>query len=205
MHTDGTRASWVPRYYPETRTRRRLPLLYAVFVPLSGLLFFLYRQPHQFTDKRFLYALPLWFAGGIVLCVLSFLITGFPLRNLSGLLRSMLSAFTVHRSIVQLQAAFLISLLEEMCYRYFLLLFLSDKLRSFVLASLVTSALFTLMHFCVQRKPGGIRRYADLFIFSLALCLANIATRSFYPAFILHGIRNYVLRVLLVPKVKSDA
>jgi len=95
----------------------------------------------------------------------------------------------------------LISLLEEMCYRYFLLFFLSDTLRSFAAASLVTSALFTLMHFWVRRKTGGVRRYADLFIFSLALCLANIATRSFYPAFVLHGVRNYVLRVLLVPKV----
>lgn len=185
--------------YSVSKTERTLLVRYLAvlfLLPLAWLL------PHRglFTEWRPVAALPLWMLLGHLSTSASYLVTGFSLRGAKGLLVGSVTIYRSRRSGVHLQAALTTAAIEELVFRYTLLMMLVDWTRSPVLSLIAISAGFSVAH--VHRKPSfmALPRYVDFFLLGLLLGGAVFVTGSIYPAIILHAMRNYILRCLLVSK-----
>lgn len=189
------------KYYPEETSRQKLPILYCVIVTLSVAIFYFYKQHDQILHIELWYLFPVWVLISHPICAGAFVITSLSVKRAVHFLRNSFSVYGRYRSVVQLQVAFLTSLLEETVFRYFLLTFLADLLKSTGGAILLTSIAFAIFHY---RRLGpflpNFLMYIDMFIFSIVISSLNVGTASFYPAFIIHGMRNYILRTLTVSK-----
>ena len=183
----------------ERDTLRRLPLLYLA-IPLAVVIVWLVPHHRLVTNLLGLYLLPLWIVLAHLLCGLSYTLTGLSLRRGLMLIKSSLLVYRrKESSLIHLQAALLVALAEEAVFRYALLGWLDGALGP-VAALLITSLLFSLLH--LRRGVGAKRvlHHADLFLFALVLGGLTLGLASIYPALILHGMRNYILRCLLISK-----
>ncbi|MGA1840698.1 MAG: CPBP family intramembrane glutamic endopeptidase [bacterium] len=191
--------------FPPERYQKR-SFFTNLYIPAIGAaIIILYPSYHQVTDFHLWYLFPLWIILGHILCSLSYTITGISVKKGIIFFINSFAVYGENRSLIYLQTAFLTSFLEEAIFRYFLLFYLKDLLRSPILAIFLSSLIFTAYHLHLGWKSESFMRYLDLFIFSSIIGTANIITRSFYPAFILHGMRNYILRCLLVSKEEYEA
>ncbi|MBN1696645.1 MAG: CPBP family intramembrane metalloprotease [Spirochaetales bacterium] len=191
-------------YYSKENARRGLPYLYLSVILLSAAVIFFYRHFEQFNPLRFWYLLPVWVAAGHLLCGFSYMITSLsPVRGIALVINSV-TVYGKHRSAAHFQVAFLTSLFEEIIFRYFLLTVLNELLGNPFLAVLLAGLAFTVFHFRFGFHCTSIIRYLDFFIFSVTVGALNLSTGSFYPAFVIHGIRNYILKALLVTKQEYD-
>ena len=138
-----------------------------------------------------------------VLCGLSYLTTSLSLRNTLGFF---LNSFVIYKEKpfgLHLYIALTTAIFEEILFRYFLLFFLIDVLDNTFLSVLLTSILFVSIHYKLGWKgKRSALLYTDLFLFSIMLCLLNIYFDSFYPALIIHFLRNYILKALMTPPRK---
>lgn len=184
----------------ERETLRRLPLLYLGCLPLAGVVIWLVPHHRLVTNLTGLYLLPLWIVLAHLLCGLSYTITGLALRRGLMLIKSSLMVYRGEAaSLIHLQAALLVALAEEAVFRYALLGLLAGALGP-TAALLITSLLFSLLHL---RRGTGVARalhHVDLFVFALVLGGLTLGLESIYPALALHGVRNYILRCLLISR-----
>lgn len=188
-------------FYPLDRVRRKLPYLYLILLPSGILIIYLYSKIHQFTDLHLWYLFPLWFALGIILCGFSFMITGLSYKDGWAIIHRSHLFFTKRGSLVHLQTVFLISFFEEIIFRYVLIFFLYDLINSYLISVILSSLLFSAIHFRFGWGSRTSLRYVDLFILSVLLCVVNLLTGSIYPSIILHGMRNFILRISMIPKI----
>ncbi len=186
--------------YNTLRDQKRLPFLYLYILPVCAGIILLYPERRQLTGLNLWYLFPAWVILGHILCGLSYAITGCSLKKGIFLFINSFTVYGENSSSIHLQVAFLTSLLEETIFRYFLLFYLNNLLNSSSAAIFLTSVIFTAYHFHLGWNPKNFLRFLDLFIFSSIISTANIITWSFYPAFIIHGMHNYILRCLLVTK-----
>jgi membrane protease YdiL (CAAX protease family) len=98
-----------------------------------------------------------------------------------------------------------VALAEEALFRYALLGGLARWTQSPLLGLGVSTLVFGLAHLpghlrVARRGWAPVRRVLDLTLFGLVLGVLVLATDSFWPALIVHGGRNYILRCLLVSK-----
>jgi membrane protease YdiL (CAAX protease family) len=191
-------------YYSSEKAKKSLPFLYIIIPLISATIILFFQRFDQFNPLRLWYLVPLWVISSHILCGFSYVITSLSLKHGIGLFINSFSVYRKRRSPVHFQVAFLTSLLEEIIFRYFFLLFLTDLLKNPFLAVLLTSFAFTLFHFRFGFHLKSIIQYIDFFIFSLIISSLNLLTQSFYPAFIIHGMRNYILKVLLVTKKEYE-
>jgi len=185
--------------YSVDKTRKQLPLRYATLFVSLGLLWFV---PHHelLTDLSLWYLLPGWVLLGHLLCGFSYFITGFSTKRALALFRGSFVIYGKGGSLVHLQAAFLVALIEEAIFRYSLLPFLGDTFGSAIGALLVVSFAFSFMHFSRGFSLARVFIHVDHFVFALILGGLVIGLQSFYPALILHTMRNYILRCILISK-----
>jgi membrane protease YdiL (CAAX protease family) len=184
--------------YSLKREKQKLLLRYLITIPVSVMLVFVFPRFEQFTDLRRWYLLPVWVSLAHFSCALSNLITYRSVRSSWHLIRSTFLIYWKRTSVVHLQSAFLTALLEEMLFRYVLLNLLVDVTGSIVWAVALDSITFTVTHLVFNR---GFRRFThalDLLFFSILIAGLNLLTASFYPALIVHWMRDYILRVLLI-------
>jgi membrane protease YdiL (CAAX protease family) len=190
--------------YSVATTRQKLRFYYlAVPFAIGVVLLLPYRELVLRAGCLWLY--PIYVALAHLHCGLSYVITGFSLRKGYGLLRSSLEVYGSFASITHLQAAFLVALAEEVVFRYAALSWMAEALASPGLALVLVSAVFSIAH--VRRKGlriGAIPAYVDLFLFGCLLGGLTLATGSLYPAILLHCMRNYILRCLLVSKEEYE-
>jgi hypothetical protein len=191
--------------YPPERYQKRLLFTYLYIPAISAAIIILYPSRHQIADFHLWYLFPLWIILGHILCGFSYTITGISMKKGIFFFINSFAVYGENSSSIHLQAAFLTSLLEETIFRYFLLFYLKDLLHSSTLAIFLSSLIFTAYHFHLGWNPKSFLRYLDLFIFSSIISTANIITQSFYPSFIMHGMRNYILRCLLISKKEYEA
>ncbi|MBN2736953.1 MAG: CPBP family intramembrane metalloprotease [Spirochaetales bacterium] len=170
-----------------------------VIIPTALVIFF-YPKWELLKASWPLMAAALWIFTGHILSGFSYWLTSLSLKKGFSLFRNSFLAYRKFRSIVGLQSALLVSLAEEMVFRYFLLTWLVPFLNSSLLATLGVSLLFTLFHFHHGFSLKSLFRYADFFILSIILCLLTLATISIYPAIFIHATRNYLLKVMFVRK-----
>jgi membrane protease YdiL (CAAX protease family) len=187
-------------FYSAEQSRKSLPFLYLMIVPASLALVFIYKRFDLFTNHSLWYLLPVWVLCAHLLCGLAHMITSLSFKR--GLICILNSFFVYGKewSPAHLQVAFLTSLLEEVIFRYVLFSVLLGWFNNLFVAGFLVSVAFALFHCRYGFTIQSSLRYFDFFVFSLLLCTLNFATASFYPAFIIHGMRNYILRILLVPK-----
>jgi membrane protease YdiL (CAAX protease family) len=184
------------------QTRRRLPLYYLALPAAAGLTLLWPRWP-LITDLSRWYLLPLWVALAHLFCGIGHTITTGKLQRGRFLLKSSLYVYTEYRSLVHLQAAFLVAVAEEALFRYVGLGWLSAATGSPALAWAATTIAFGLAHLPMLIRGGSAaaaRRLADLTLFGGLLGALVLWTGSIWPAVIIHGLRNYILRCLLVSK-----
>ena len=188
-------------YYPFEKAQRRFYFFYLYTPPfISIAILFLYPSYDQITDFHLWYLFPIWILLSHILCGLSYSITGISLKRGIIFFINSLTVYGKNSSFIHFRIAFLTSLFEEIIFRYFLLFYIKDLLQSPLLAILFTSVIFTAYHFHLGWKVKSVLKYLDLFIFSSIISAINLITNSFYPAFIFHGLRNYILRSLLISK-----
>lgn len=173
---------------------------YYLALPFAALVAWLLPHRSLFVETGPLWLLPVWFLAGHLLPALSHVLTGLSLRGGFVLLTSSRWVYGRFASIVHLQVAFLVALAEESLFRYALLSGLASRFDSEPVALLVSSAVFCVAHVRPRRGLGALLNYLDLFLFALILGGVTLATRSIYPAILLHGMRNYILRCLRVSK-----
>ena len=192
--------------YSVAGTRRLLPLYYLA-LPLAAALAWLLPYRWLLADWLLhLLLLPAWVVAGHLACALSCLITTRSPRYALGLLRSTVLVYRAEASATHLQAALLVALAEEMIFRHGLLWWFADLLRCPAGALALVSVLFAALHL----RPGpGLRRnlprLVDLLLLGLLLGGVTLATRSIYPALLMHATRNYTLRCLLVSREELAA
>jgi membrane protease YdiL (CAAX protease family) len=183
-------------------TRRRLPLLYLAALPAAAIIWLLpYKQ--LLTDLRLWYLFPLWVVLAHLCCGFSYLVTSWSVRRGLRLVASSITVYGQRACGTHLQAAFLVAFVEEVLFRYALLSWLAGVVGSLG-ALLITSALFSAVHLQL-RGPGRLLRQLDLLLFALLLGALVLATASLYPALLLHGMRNYILRCLLISAEEYEA
>ena len=191
--------------YSLKKEKRRLLLRYLIIIPLClFLLLFFRRFEQQLTDLHLWYLLPGWVLLGHLSCALSNLITDRSFPASWHLFRYTFLIYWKRISIVHFQSAFLTSLLEETIFRYVLLNLFLDRLGNDFLAVFLTSVAFTGIHLVFNRGCRRLLPCLDLFVFSIAVSTLNVVTASFYPALIIHGMRNYILRVLLLRRDRRE-
>ena len=184
--------------YSVKSTRRLLPLYYLA-LPLTAVLLWLLPFRWLLFDLRLWFLLPLWIVGGHLACGLSCLITSRSPRYAVLLLRSSLYAYGREASVVHLQAALAVALAEEMLFRYALLGWLGQQLGP-LSALLLSSALFALLHLRPGARLKNLPQLVDLLLLGLLLGGVTLATGSLYPALLMHALRNYILRCLLISR-----
>ncbi len=189
--------------YSVSKTRRRLPFLYLAIAVAVAIRLLLPDYP-LIGPLPQLFLLPLWVFLGHVLVGTSYVLTGLSLRRGRILFRSSLQVYGRWGEPVHVQAAFLIALAEEMVFRYAALFWFADLLNGEKLALLVTSVLFSLAHLRFGFRLKHILHYFDLFVFALVVGALVLWTRSLLPALIVHGMRNYILRCLLVSREEYE-
>ena len=193
--------------YSVAKTREQLPLLALALVVPAAIVWWQPRWP-LLTDLHLWPLLPLWVVGGHLQCGLSYVITALSLKRGAAILRSSVLVYGKHGSLTHLLAAFLVALIEETVFRYGVLFWLATPLGNAV-ALVLTSLIFALAHLpsLWRRAPRRalIPHQVELFLFGLILGGLTLATRSLYPALILHTLRNYILRCLLVSKEEYAA
>ena len=180
-----------------------MPFLYIVILPVTALIIFLFRQYRQFTDFSLWYLLPLWIPAAHITTGFSFLVTTFSVRKSWQFLKNSYLVYGNAGSLAHWQVAFLTSFLEEILFRYLLLSLFLTWLHNPIVACLLVSLFFTIYHLRHGFSLPSIVKYADFFLFSLIVSSLNLLTGSFYPAFIIHGMRNYLLKIMLIPKKQA--
>ena len=101
-------------------------------------------------------------------------------------------------SLTHLAVAFLVAIAEEAVFRYAALTFVSRTLGPFW-GLVVVSFAFALAHgFKSKRHP------MDMFVFGLLLGALTLLSHSIYPAIVVHGMRNYILRCLLISREEYE-
>ena len=190
--------------YDPQATRRRL-WLYYLALPGAAALAWLVPQWSLLTDLRLWYLLPLWVVLAHALCGVSYVITARKLQRFWGLLRNSIYVYGHMRSWLHLQAALLVAVLEEFLFRYALMGLLTQWTGSALLAVGGSSLAFGLAHVPIhlRRNTGTLAttlRLVDLTLFGLALGALVWITRSLWPALVIHALRNYILRCLLVSR-----
>ncbi len=120
-----------------------------------------------------------------------------------GFFRNTWLAYGEARSGIHWQTAMLVALAEETLFRG-LLLWPVLAVTSPGVAVAGTSVLFALVHKVNTRRRLGLRALLDLFLLGLLLGGVTVWTRSIYPALLVHGWRNYLLRCLLVSKEEVE-
>ena len=192
-------------YYPSEKAQKRLYSLFVYVSPVFSLAIILfYPNYHQITDFHLWYLFPVWIILSHILCSISYSITGISLKRGMLFFINSLAVYGKYGLFIHFRVAFLTSLFEEIIFRYFLLFYLKDLLQSPIWALFLTSFLFAAYHFHLGLNTKNLLKYIDLFIFSSIISAANIITNSFYPAFIFHGMRNYILRSLMVSKKEYE-
>ena len=190
--------------YSLKKEKHKLSLRYLIVIPSSLFLLFFFLRFEQITDLHLWYLLPTWILLAHLSCAVSNLITDRSFRASRHLFRSTFLIYGKRTSVVHFQSAFLTSLLEETIFRYVLLNLLLDRLGHNFLAVVLTSVAFAVIHLVFNRGSRRLLPCLDLFLFSIAVSVLNVVTASFYPALIIHGMRNYILRVLLIRRDEQD-
>ncbi len=185
-------------------TRKRL-VRYYLALPFALLIALLFPYRSLLTNIGPWYLIPLWLVLGHLLPGLSYVITGCSFRSGWVLTRTSLQVYGRYSSATHLQAGFLVALAEEIVFRYALLFWLAEQLGSEAAGLLLTSLIFSAAHFRPGRGLRTLPRLVDMFIFALILGAVTLATRSFYPALLLHAVRNYILRCLLASREEYEA
>lgn len=173
-------------------------LLFLGSVTVLVILF--YNNYNQFLFPPF-YVIAFSILLGHVLCSLSYLITSLSFNNTLAFFRNSFLIYTEKPFGLHLYVSLTASIFEEILFRYFFLFLLIDLLNSTLLSVFLTSVLFVSIHYKLGWK--GIKSaflYFDLFLFSIILCALNIYFDSFYPALIIHFMRNYILKALTTHK-----
>ena len=183
--------------YSIKKTRRRLRLYYLAFPFTCTVVWLLPPFRGLVTDLTYWYLLPLWVVAGHLACALSCLITTRSPRYSALLLKSSLYVYWQEASATHLQAALMVALAEEMIFRYAMLGWLSQTMEPAVGLALV-SALFAAMHLRPDSGLKGIWSTLDYFLLGLLLGGLTLALGSIYPALVIHAMRNYILRCLLI-------
>ena len=204
--------------YSIKKTRRLLRLYYLAFPFACIVVWLLPSNRSLVTDLSRWYLLPLCVVVGHLACGLSCLITTRSPRYSALLLQSSLYVYWQEASATHLQAALLVALAEEMIFRYAMLGWLTQALGPWWALALV-SGLFASMH---QRAPQGARTgerrgpargdagvknlssLLDYFLFGLLLGGLTLGSGSLYPAVVVHAMRNYILRCLLISKEEYE-
>lgn len=185
--------------YSLREEKQKLLLRYLIVVPASVFLLVVFRRWHeQLTNLRLWYMWPVWILAAHISCFLSNLLTERSLRSSWHLLRYSFLCYWKRASIVHFQSACLTALFEETIFRYLLLNLLLSWLGKGVWAIMLTSVAFVAVHLVFNRGSRRPLVGVDLFLFSLAIGALNVVTASFYPALIIHCMRNYILRLLLI-------
>ena len=185
--------------YSIASTRKRLPYLYLA-VPLSIAVAAIRWRPTLLLDVSLWFLWPAWIAAAHVLTALSYLNTARSARSAYYLFVGSLSVYRRQGSLLHLQAAIVVALAEEMVFRYLVLFSLIEMLGRPMVPVIATSALFAIAHFRRARPKVLAARLLDYFAFGLILGLVTVATESLIPALILHAMRNYILRCMLVSR-----
>jgi len=189
--------------YSLEATRRRLPFWYLA-VPAAALCTWLLPYPWLLTDLRYWFLFPVWIGAAHVLTSASHAWMAGSFRKGMAFFRGTALAYGPCRSGIHLQAAMLIALGEELLFREVVLWPLLEVTGSGAVAVLVSSFLFSIAH----HRPGrrfSWRVHTDLFLLGVMSALLTLGFRSLYPAILIHGWRNYLLRCLLVSKAELDA
>ena len=189
--------------YSVEQTRQRLALHYLA-LPLAAAVVMLWPRYELLTGLELWFLLPLWVVLAHPLVGVSYFITSGSTHKGWVLCRSSVAAYGSEGSLVHLQAALLTALAEEIVFRYAALFELAERLESPLVALLVTSALFTLMHYRLGLSWTSALRYGDLFLFALLLGGLALGTRSLWPPLLLHGMRNYLLRCMLISREEYE-
>jgi membrane protease YdiL (CAAX protease family) len=151
-----------------------------------------------FIDLRILVFAPAYILIGHLLSGAIYVINA-KWRNALAFVRSSLLVYHSWGSWRHLHVAVLTAVWEESLFRYLLLFWLLDITNSPMLATVSISLLFALSHLS-QWNRKEIRNSLDLFTFAVTLSIITLLTHSLYPALIIHIVRNYILRCLLIPK-----
>lgn len=146
------------------------------------------------------YVLPLSVPFAHLFLAAVYALTTRSLRRARVFLRSSWWAYGKRASLLHLQAACLVALAEEALFRYALLPALAEGLESPWAAVALSSLAFALVHRQVGFHALRWWRYLELFVFGAILGLLTLWTGSIFPAILLHGLRNYILRCLIITR-----
>jgi len=186
--------------YSEVNAKKGLPFLYSVILPIAAIIVLCFRQYRQLADFTFWYLFPVWIVAAHAATGFSFLITTFSLKKACSFLKNSYLVYGKAGSLAHLQVALLTSLLEELIFRYLLLSLFLAWLHNPLVSCLLVSLLFTMYHLRYGLALQNLMKYLDLFLFSMLISSLNLLTGSFYPAFIMHWMRNYLLKIMLITK-----
>ena len=189
--------------YSLDATRRRLRWWYLA-LPVCGAV--LWTPPFRLlvAEVRSWYLLPVWVLVAHLHTSFSHALVTGSLRKGRVFFRSTWLAYGEARSWTHWQAAMLIALAEETVFRAVLLWPLLAVSPALVAVG-GTSVLFALAHLGGKARKRGPRTLLDLFLLGTLLGAITVWTRSLYPAIVIHGWRNYILRCLLVSKEELEA
>lgn len=183
--------------------------LYYLALPLAAGFVLLWPQPALLTDLSLWYLWPLWVLLSHLLVGVSYVVTSRKLKRGYWLTLSSVAVYGRQGSITHLQAALLIALAEEVGFRYGLLWLLVKLTGSGVISLVLTSILFAVAHVPTFLRRSGripsLLRLLDLLLLGLILGALTLGTCSLYPALIIHTLRNYILRCLLISKEEYAA
>lgn len=181
------------------KTKKQLPIRYLA-LPIFAIVMWIVPFHDVALNVFPLVFFPLWIFLGQILYGFSCVITSLSLKRGVAFWKSAFSVYGKMGSVIHLQAAVLVAMLEEAIFRYALLFYVYDSSGSVLLAILGTSVLFSALHVRRGFRLARILVYVDYFVFALILGAISLATNSIYPAVILHAMRNYILRCLLISK-----
>ncbi len=185
--------------YSIKKTRRWLRLYYLAIPFAFTVVWLLPPFRGLVTDLTRWYLLPLWVVAGHLACGLSCLITTRSPRYAGLLLQSSLYVYWQEASATHLQAALLVALAEEMIFRYAMLGWLAQAMGPYGALALV-SGLFAALHLRPDTGIKSLSSLVDYFLLGLLLGGVTLATGSLYPAVVIHTMRNYILRCLLISR-----
>ena len=189
--------------YSIKKTRRLLRFYYLAFPFACTVVWLLPASRSLMTDLTRWYLLPLCVVAGHLAVGLSCLITTRSPRYAALLLQSSLYVYWQEASVTHLQAALLVALAEEMIFRYAMLGWLCQALGSWWALALV-SGLFASMHLRPDAGVKNLSSLLDYFLFGLLLGGLTLGSGSLYPAVVLHAMRNYILRCLLISEEEYE-
>jgi membrane protease YdiL (CAAX protease family) len=187
------------------RDARRRLVFYYLAIPASAAL--IWALPYRpLVDARWPWlAIPAWMALGHASCAVSYAITGRSARRALSLLRTSVRVWGGLGSLVHLQVGVLTALAEEVVFRYALQSWAAGALGCVACGVLVAGAAFSMAHVRLGWRLAAVPRFADLLAFGLLVGALVAATRSLVPAVVVHAVRNYVLRCLLVSRQEYEA